>query len=684
MTLRRIALLTLMFGMGACREGGVKTVQPSLALDQSSLDFGYVRRGGEKVLPVTLSSRSQAAVVLSSLTVAGPGAAAFSVEAPPAQIAQLGDETVVVRFHPLAARLEEAELVIGSNDPDHASVRIPLRGEGADPRIEVLATCNPTGKPACRGSAVQAPPSLDFGDEPLVRQAAIPATELPAITVLSQGFVELSVTDLSIEGADAAAFTFTATSPGLTLDRGEGFNAAIRFKPLTGSQTAYAAEAVVRSDDPSQPEVRIPLTGRLRPNLPPVVCANLTYIRPGDGAPEVRYDTAAAWAPYKSVPAGGYDFRDTREVPPKSLIRFSASSSTDTTECSSDPDDGRLGLTYQWRWLGMPEGAGALAIGGASSATATIVPIATGDYTLELTVKDALGLAASAPLTFRVATRKDLVAQLSWNAPEGGFPGVDLDLHLVRPSAVTSSGDPFSGVFSYFQSGSTGKTSGDLNGFSRSQSEAGLGDFGWGEAGEYDDPRLQVDDTGSGALIESISLDHPENDPACATSRCSYKVLVHYFRDSRLSSSPAGCTVGGGCQDGDRCDCPAGLRCVAQAASSGSAPSGNGTCHPGPAPVLRIFLRGSAAPAATVPLPADPRQTVVGAPCQMLYLADVVWPAKSEPDGGVPEIAVRGSSDGGTLDAPVVGRFGIRSPGSLSCADNERRNGGGWYSAEPR
>jgi len=40
-------------------------------------------------------------------------------------------------------------------------------------------------------------------------------------------------------------------------------------------------------------------------------------------------------------------------------------------------------------------------------------------------------------------------------------------------------------------------------------------DFDWGETGTSDDPRLNLDDTGSGVLVENVSLNYPEHDPKC-------------------------------------------------------------------------------------------------------------------------------------------------------------------------
>ncbi len=437
------------------------------------------------------------------------------------------------------------------------------------------------------------------------------------------------------------------------------------------------------------------MKGQLAPNTAPIVCANLIRVVPptvGDGPRD--YGSAAQWAPLLVAPVTGYDFGLTRDVRPSDLVVFSAiSDSGNGSACTTDPEDGRTGLTYAWRLTVAPAGVSNLAISGAGTAQAQLRPVATGQYGLELSVKDAQGFETKVNLRFSVAIKQDLVAQLQWP----GFGDVDLDLHLVRPSAATTA-DPFSGVFSFFDSGAASKTSGDLNGFAanavRSMPGAGF-DFDWGDPGASDDPMLNVDDTGSGPLIENVSLNSPEHDPKCATASCTYKVFVHYFKDQRLAS-PSGCVVDGGvgCLDGQTCGCATDERCVADGAPLGDAGVGAGKCYRAPQPVVRLFLKGASTPAQVIPLDTlvPPDLLALGAPCQVLHVANVVWPAKSAigslPDGGTPEptISVPGVDGTGRVVSPVVARFGYRQAGgSLQCSPDVTLGSANtqWYSQQP-
>lgn len=670
-------------GLGGCRGcgGSVKNVSPVIGVTPVAIDFGKVKVASTQEQTLEISALSNAPLSIETIVVEGPGAAAFEVVGAPSEVPELSQETLTVRFSPSALAAYEASLVITSNDEEHPRLTVPLLGEGAKPVMVVTPECSAARK--CTGSATVDPPALDFGAEPFARLLPIEVTALPSISVVNEGEVPLVVSQLAIEGADAAAFTFAGNSTlpagGLVLEAGTGVNLAIRFKPTSESQAAYQAEVVIASDDIDRPEVRVKLTGTLRPNLAPEVCANITQVKPADGPP-ISYNSAAEWSSLLVPPPGGYDFTQTRDVRPKSTVTFSAlSDPNDQTRCTTDPEDGRIGLTYRWE-VTPPSGAPPLAFGGATNPQATLLPVFTGEYTVLLTVKDSQGHTTTTTLKFAVAIKEDLVAQLSWS----GFTDVDLDVHLIRPSAVTSPADPFSGAFAFFDQGANGSTSGDINGYAvlRQKNTPGY-DFDWGESGTHDDPRLNLDDTGSGELVENVSLDYPENDPACASTPCAYKVMVHYFRDLRPSSGALPCTVDGStCQDGDACDCSTqGTRCVANEAPASSAPAGAGKCFVPPRPVVKIFLKGSSTPAAVIPLDtlSPPDELVVPAPCQMLYVADVIWPAKGSSDA--PQIVVKGADGSGRITSPQIQRFGFRQADSRQCSPNDSFEN--WYAPAP-
>ncbi len=715
--------LTLCLSVGACRcDDTAKRVKPIVSVAPLSLDFGKTKVGGSSA-PQTLSisAGSQAALTVTSITLRDGslpgGAAGFELGAIPTSVSAFSSQEVQVTFKPTALLGYEAILSVNTNDEERPTVEVLLTGEGATPKLLVTPSCEASKQ--CKGTAAVSPPSIDFGAEPLMRLSPIPTLELPLVAVRNEGDAQLFVTSpgnaatLVIEGRDAAAFKVegNAQLPGMTpdghpaiaLQPTQEVSFHLRFVPTIAAQLVYdQAELVLRSDDPERPEVRVKLSGTLRPNEPPKVCANIVTVRNSDGSPQVDYDKPAEWAPLLVPPAGGYDFTATRDIQPgrasaQTAVTFSAHSDADVTHCTTDPEDARVMLTYKWEVLEKPAGAGTVSFAQpAIPRPSLLLPPVSGLYKVQLTVSDVQGHATAVTLKFAAVLKQDLVAQLSWS----GYAGIDLDLHLVRPSS-TDAGVPFSGAFSFFsepggsladggQAGQT--TSGDINGFTKLKL-AGQSNFDWGANGTFDDPVLNVDDTGSGSLVENISLNYPENDRACATAECRYKLLVHYFKDTRVPGGAATCTVGGACADGDRCGCAgdAGIRCVADTAPPASAASGGGRCFYAPAPVVRVFVRSNPTPYAIVPLDTlvPPDQVFIGAPCQALYVADVIWPAKSSLDGGVApdggtgvRIEVKGES-GGRITAPVITRFGQRNTGNLECAGNVTTGGLPWYEQVP-
>jgi hypothetical protein len=687
--MRRVAVCFLLLASVGCRCGGkVNQVSPSIGTSPVQVDFGPVKVGTEAKRSVRIIAQTNTQLTLSSVAVSS-SSGTYRLTKPLDSVAGLSEDTIEITYKPIDYQADLGEVVIASNDPDRSEVRLPISGEGGKPILKVVPQCETAQK--CTGTATVTPPSIVYAPEPYARLREIPVTELPSVAILNDGPVEMLLTKLSIEGPDAAAFIFQGNSSipagGLPIGAMAGVNLNIRFKPTSDTKTSYSAEVVIQADDPDKPEVRVALSGTLRPNLPPKVCANLIQVKPYQDT-IIDYSGASFWTPLLVPPVGGYDFSLTRDVSPRAEAIFSAISNvTDDTACTTDPEDGRIGLTYLWSVVSTPTGAGTIAFQSPTSSQATLRPLITGEYNLTLTVKDTQNNTTVVPIKLSVALKQDLVAQLQWT----GTQDVDLDIHLVRPSAVTTPSDPWSGVFSFFNQGTNGTTSGDINGYSvgRKSTTAGL-DFEWGTTGTSDDPRLNLDDTGSGALVENVGLNKPENDPLCATSPCTYKVLVHYFKDGRAPPATS-CSVDGGvvCKDGEVCNCTAPKRCVANEAAINTTPSGAGKCFDAPKPVVRIFLKGSPVAAATVPLdtlsPAD--DLAIGAPCHMLYVADVVWPAKADAgtqlDGGpgLATIVVKGADGTGRVISPLWTRFGFRQQGSLQCSPDDSARS--WYTKQP-
>ncbi len=630
----------------ACKCGQVNTIKPSIGWSPSSVSFGAVRVGESAVRTIKLESLTATDVVVSAIelqSASAPGGAdGFTVKKDPLTVERGSVTNLTVTFHPTVRQEYAATLVLTTNDAEHTTVRIGILGEGAEPIMTVSADCSAARM--CVGSAVATPPSIDFGAEPFMRPMPLDSSRLPQVDITNDGLVALTLTRLSITGVDAAAFSIASGMPTLPLvkESMEGVNVPIRFRPLNETQMSYSAQLVIEGDDPMNPRVTVPLAGTLAPNLAPRVCANLIEVTPPHGCSPRDY--RPEWPTLLVPPMGGYDFRSSRAIEPDSVVKFSAESATDAATCTTDPDTARTGLTYRWEVVTSPAGSPGFTPGTMPDFTLSPNPKLTGDYEVRLTVTDPQLHATVVSLRFAVARSEDLIVRLEW----AGFSGVDLDLHLVRPSATTP-GDGYSGAFSFWNP--TTKTSGDLNGYANLRLPAwGAGtNFEWGGTGTCDDPRLNLDDTGSGNLVEDVSLMNPERDARCDGGRCAYKVFVHYFNDAR-PASPTACFADGGadCNDGESCSCAAGSKCVVGPPGDGGT-LGTGECRAAPKPVVKVYLKGSPTPAATIPLP--PSEVLLGTPCTMFYAADVSWPSQQEtgslPDGGTPPATIIDRSDAG-------------------------------------
>ena len=630
-----------------CRENKAQQIPPTLSVDVKTYDFGVVRVDTTQKLTVPVTAANGADVVISSMTV--EGSSAITLDAPPSMIRGRTTEDVVLTFAPTAAMAEAATLVIRSNDEAAPELRLPLTGRGAYPQVAIELGCDTTTH--CEAIVSASPPAITFAPEPFVRLRPLTAPELPQLTVRSIGEVPAVLNGLALGGIDVTAFSFVGNAAlpdgGIVLLPGETATVPLRFRPTSDTQTTYAGELTVNTDDPTALAVNVPLSGALRPNFAPTVCTNIVKVT-APGLPAHDYD----WADV-SLDGGALDVSSIRDVPPRAEVVLSALSSEDETTCTADPEDGRLGLTWAWTLLAQPAGSTPATLVNAATPRPSLRPYATGSYTAQLSVTDSQGNVGVSTLTFEVAVKNDLVAQLDWT----GSANVDLDLHLVRPGAAP---------FASFAEPDAGSVSGDMNGYAATSRSDG-GTFDWGFTGALDDPQLNFDDTGTGPLLENISLNGPEDADDCATSACTYAVYVHAFRDSRSAASATPCFIDGGvgCLDGETCDCPSGLACVANAAPANVAPSGAGRCLANVPASVRVFLRGSATPAITVPI-------VVGAPCEMIHAADITWPARGS-DGAITVVSAGG-----------IERYGVRGNNSLQCAPDGPQAGVPWYRAQPR
>jgi hypothetical protein len=209
---------------------------PGMGVSPTSLTFGGVTLGSSALLNLTLTSTGTAPLAISSVTLTGPDAASFTAD-PSSGGSPLdpgANQTLAIRFTPAHTGAHNATLVVASNAPD-SPVSVSVSGTGI-------------GIP---GLGVN-PASLSFGDVILGSSAT------QNLTLSSTGTAALTISSITITGADAASFSADPSSPGSPLGPGATRTLVIRFTPA--HTDAQNATLVIASDAPGSP-VSVSLSG---------------------------------------------------------------------------------------------------------------------------------------------------------------------------------------------------------------------------------------------------------------------------------------------------------------------------------------------------------------------------------------------------------------------------------------
>ena len=105
-------------------------VSPLLVSRPDTLKFENVALGATVTLPVTLHNQGSDSLRVDSLRVSSGNVFTMAVPAPHLVIAPGDSQTLSVSFTPSAAGEISGSLIASTNDPDHASLSIPLTGTG--------------------------------------------------------------------------------------------------------------------------------------------------------------------------------------------------------------------------------------------------------------------------------------------------------------------------------------------------------------------------------------------------------------------------------------------------------------------------------------------------------------------------------------------------------------------------
>ena len=482
-------------------EGGV--AQGDIITNPSTLDFNRVSVNEHQTLNVRLTNVGTSVAMISQVFLNGSDEFTVSlngevVTGDPTLISSLADPDedglpgisptnsadFSVTYAPTSIRSRPGELVFALKDAIQDRITVNLMASGVSPCINLIFP----------DSASSDPTRLDF------RPTLTGTTALSEVIIESCGERALEVSQIAFEGSSALVLDTPQTSftlPGVGHIRPtQGFH--MQFSPTEAE--VYEGLLVITSNDPVQPELRIPVVARGTVNACPeaVVSDDQISVRPLD------------------------------------IITLDASNSVDLDGPNGAP------VSFEWVVVERPEGSAAHIVerffnplapndGGLEDDTSTptaqfFVDLA-GEYVFQLIVTDDLGFSAPSDAcphnevhtSVNAIPDQDIHIELTWTTPsdpnETDNEGTDVDLHLRHPN-----GDRwFDSTYDcYFN-----------NRFPD-----------WGDRGPLNNPQLDLDDV-NGAGPENINLDEPEHTDE-TTIPGPYVVGVDYYRSGGLFTSDFG------------------------------------------------------------------------------------------------------------------------------------------------
>ncbi|MFO0724890.1 MAG: choice-of-anchor D domain-containing protein [Myxococcota bacterium] len=400
-----LALLVAM-AAAACSDDPLSKVYPHIQVDPDHLDFGvsFVAMDNKKMLAVTDTGEAPLEIKSTRIEPAGD---IFSVVDVPSAVGSNQTLPMTINYVPRRAHdMDQATLIIVSNDPAKPELSVPLTGEGGAREIEV----NPL--------------DIDFG-------------------VVDEGTSPRRAIEISNVGKDVltiAQVTWTSTSIDLGLVSSPVL-AGVRIAPLTSTVVeayysprdlgADSGRVTIASDDEDEPSVEVAVRGR--GNLAPKAIAWGCEIGPNQ------------------IGCAGARERRTWSLGLRQRLGIEGRDSV-------DPEGGPI-ASYRWILERKPADSATAIFHSADDrnlrkkATGDMEVDVVGTYELRLVVTDDRGLQSFDLPESRVTVRpKDLEVLLRWDVP------TDVDLHVVRPGGTV--GD--------YGSGAVGTSTGsDVSSFNR-------------------------------------------------------------------------------------------------------------------------------------------------------------------------------------------------------------------------
>ena len=482
-------------------EGGI--AQGDIIVNPNTLDFNRVNVNDSQTLNVRVMNVGTSVAMISQVILNGSDEFTVSlrgedVTGDPTLVSALADPDedgrpgisptnsvdFAVTYTPTSERSRPGELIFALKDAVQERITVNLTASGVSPCINLIFP----------DSASSDPTRLDF------RPTLTGVTASSEVIVESCGAQALEVTQIAYEGSPALTLDTPQTS--FTLPGAGDVRPMQRFHMHFNPTEAevYEGHLIITSNDPIQPELRIPVVARGTVNACPeaVVRDEQLSVRPLD------------------------------------IITLDASGSVDLDGPEGTP------VSYEWVVIERPEGSNAQLVerylnplapsnGGieddVSTPTAQFFVDLAGEYVFQLIVTDDLGVSApsdacpqpEANVVVNAIPDQDIHIELTWTTPEDpnetDNEGTDVDLHFRHPNGSQWFGPRYDCYYDHkFPD--------------------------WGERGPLNNPILDLDDV-NGAGPENINLDEPEYTDE-TTIPGPYIVGVDYYRSGGFVTSDFG------------------------------------------------------------------------------------------------------------------------------------------------
>jgi hypothetical protein len=217
---------------------GTSLTTPRLALKPSSaIDFGEVKKGAQRLIPLVLMNQGGAALTVSSVQVVD-ASGAVTVQVPsatPFTLAPLEKVTLQLRVQGAEAGLVDARLQLGSDDPLTPDLELAVTGTITEPRLGLT------------------PQALDFGNVPVGWVLTEP------VELRNTGYGKLTVKHITLVAGSSSLFTLTQL-PALPLSLEREGRTAVDVQFSAETAATFNGWLSVETDDPVNPFLEVPLT----------------------------------------------------------------------------------------------------------------------------------------------------------------------------------------------------------------------------------------------------------------------------------------------------------------------------------------------------------------------------------------------------------------------------------------